>query len=142
MRLTKHKVELEGARYGLHFLGQLAFEDASSAYDRVRITPKKKVVRITIDREIVVKPKKAKETKAAPFRARKPVRQPRTTPAAPAAQGAPPPTAAPAAAAPAATPAPPAAQAAAEPAELSEAEQLKASIADGPKPSAQPTPTA
>ena len=61
VRLTKHKVELEGARYGLHFLGQLAYEDATSAVDRVKITPKKKVVKITIDREIVVTPKKKKE---------------------------------------------------------------------------------
>ena len=60
VRLTRHKVELEGARYGLHFLGQLAVEDQSSAFDRVKITPKKKVVKITIDREIVVKPKKEK----------------------------------------------------------------------------------
>jgi TonB family protein len=62
-RLTKHKVELEGARYGMHFLGQLAFEDPSSSFDRVRITPKKKMVKITIDREIVVSPKKKKGTK-------------------------------------------------------------------------------
>jgi TonB family protein len=62
-RITKHKVTLEGARYGLHFLGQLASEDSSSAFDRVRITPKKKVVRITIDREMVVKPKKEKGAK-------------------------------------------------------------------------------
>jgi TonB family protein len=61
VRVTKHKVTLEGARYGLHFLGQLASDDPSSAYDRVRITPKKKVVKITIDREMVVKPKKEKE---------------------------------------------------------------------------------
>jgi TonB family protein len=61
VHVTKHKVTLEGARYGLHFLGQLASDDPSSAYDRVRITPKKKVVKITIDREIVVKPRKEKE---------------------------------------------------------------------------------
>jgi outer membrane biosynthesis protein TonB len=60
VRLTKHKVELEGIRYGLHFVGQLAYEDPSKAVERVRITPKKKVVRISIDREIVVKPKKVK----------------------------------------------------------------------------------
>ena len=64
IRITKHKVNLEGARYGLHFLGQLAFEDQSSALDRVRITPKKKVLKITIDREIVVKPKKVKDKDA------------------------------------------------------------------------------
>ena len=60
IRITKHKVELDGARYGLHFLGALPNEDASKAVDRVKITPKKKVLRITIDREQVVKPKKDK----------------------------------------------------------------------------------
>ena len=61
VRLLKHKVELEGARYGLHFLGALPYEDPTKAVDRVNITPKKKDVRITIDRELVVKPKKEKE---------------------------------------------------------------------------------
>jgi outer membrane biosynthesis protein TonB len=64
VRLLKHKLELEGARYGLHFVGQLAFEDPSTAFDRVRITPKKKSVRITIDREQLVSPKKQKDKKA------------------------------------------------------------------------------
>jgi hypothetical protein len=95
VRLTKHKVTLEGARYGLHFLGQLAVEDQSSAFDRVKITPKKKVVKITIDREMVVKPKKEKA--AGKHKGKKGE---------------------------AATP---------EPAELSEAEQLKASIAATPE---------
>jgi TonB family protein len=61
VRLSKHKVELDGLRYGLHFSNQLAFEDPRTAYDKVRITPKKKTLRITIDRESVVKPKKVKE---------------------------------------------------------------------------------
>jgi len=61
VHLTKHKVELEGARYGLHFLGALPYEDPTRALDRVKITPKKKVVKITIDRELVVTPKKKKE---------------------------------------------------------------------------------
>jgi len=60
VRLTKHKVELEGIRFGLHFVGQLAYEDPAKAVDRVRITPKKKVVKISIDREQVVTPKKKK----------------------------------------------------------------------------------
>ena len=60
VRITKHKVELDGARFGQHFLGALPSEDPAGAVDRVRITPKKKVVKITIDREIVVKPKKVK----------------------------------------------------------------------------------
>jgi TonB family protein len=63
VHLTKHKVELEGARYGLHFLGALPSEDPTKALDRVKITPKKKVVRVTIDRELVVTPKKKKEGK-------------------------------------------------------------------------------
>jgi TonB family protein len=63
VRLTKHKVELEGQRYGLHFLGALPSEDPTTAMDRVLITPKKKVLRITIDRETVVTPKKVKEAK-------------------------------------------------------------------------------
>jgi TonB family protein len=61
IRLTKRKVELDGARYGLHFLGALPYEDPTKAMDRVRITPKKKMLKITIDREVVVKPKKTKE---------------------------------------------------------------------------------
>jgi len=61
LRLTKHKVELEGLRYGLRFLGELPYEDPQKAMDRIRITPKKKVVKITIDREIVVSPKKKKD---------------------------------------------------------------------------------
>lgn len=60
VRLLKHKVELTGARYGLHFLGALPSEDPTKAVDRVNITPKKKEVRITIDRELVVKPKQQK----------------------------------------------------------------------------------
>lgn len=119
VRLTKHKVTLEGARYGLHFLGQLANEDSSSAFDRVRITPKKKVVKITIDREMVVKPKKEKEAKgskepegdkeaATGKEKNKKIKhvKPGAAPAAPA------------------TP---------EPEEMSEADQLKASIAATPE---------
>ena len=63
VRLTKHKVELEGVRYGLHFLGALPSEDPATAVDKVRITPNKKALRITIDRELVVKPKTVKPQK-------------------------------------------------------------------------------
>lgn len=63
IHLTKHRVELTGVRYGLHFLGALPSESQASAQDRVRITPKKKLVRITIDREQVVTPKKKKDKK-------------------------------------------------------------------------------
>jgi hypothetical protein len=72
VRLLKHKVELEGARYGLHFLGALPSEDPTTAVDRVNITPKKKEVRITIDRELVVKPKQEKGKGRESQRAAKP----------------------------------------------------------------------
>ncbi len=104
VRLTRHKVELEGARYGLHFNDQLASDDSSTAYDKVRITPKKKIVKITIDREMVVNPKKKK----APPKEKSHAAKPSMPPAAPAAS-------------------------AAEPPELSPADQLKASIAATPE---------
>jgi hypothetical protein len=61
VNLTKHKLELRGDRYALHFLGAAPFEDPMKATDRVKITPKKKVVRISFDRVEVDKPKKDKE---------------------------------------------------------------------------------
>ena len=63
VHLSKHKVELTGIRYGLHFLGARPDEDPTKAVDKVRITPKKKVLKITIDRELVVTPKKKKGKK-------------------------------------------------------------------------------
>jgi hypothetical protein len=118
VRLTKHKVELEGDRYGLHFLGALPYEDPTKAVDRVKITPKKKVVRITIDREIVVKPKQKKEKGKPAQNAPKPAAQA----AAPTAASAPPATAP--AAAPAAAPS--------QPPEASNASEVQAEIAAAP----------
>lgn len=71
VHVTRHRIDFEGLRYGLHFLGALPYEDPSTALDRVNITPKKKVVRISIDRQQVVKavmpkpviPKEPKEPK-------------------------------------------------------------------------------
>jgi len=87
VRLTKHKLELEGQRYGLHFLGALPYEDPTKAVDQVNITPKKKVVKITIDRELVVKPKEKKEkgkaAKPAPKVAAAPAPTPASAPAPP-----------------------------------------------------------
>jgi TonB family protein len=60
VHLAKRKLELEGVRYGLHFLGAAPTEDPMQASDKVRITPKKKFVKITIDRAIVTAPKKKK----------------------------------------------------------------------------------
>jgi len=60
VHLAKRKLEFEGVRYGLHFLGAAPTEDPMQASDRVRITPKKKFVKIAIDRAIVTAPKKKK----------------------------------------------------------------------------------
>ena len=65
VKLSKHKLELQGDRYGLHFLGAAAFEDPSKATDRVKITPRKKTVRIVFEREQVEKPKKEKHKRKA-----------------------------------------------------------------------------
>lgn len=64
VHLSKHKLELTGTRYGLHFLGALPNDDPGKASDKVRITPKKKSVKVTIDRELVVTPKKKKDKDA------------------------------------------------------------------------------
>jgi TonB family protein len=61
VRLTRRKVELQGARYAMHFLGVTPYEDPTGARDTVNITPKKKPLRITIARELVVTPKKKKQ---------------------------------------------------------------------------------
>ena len=63
VKLTKHKLELQGDRYALHFLGAAPFDDPTAATDRVKITPKKKSVHISIEREEVEKPKKEKKEK-------------------------------------------------------------------------------
>ncbi len=63
VRLEKHKLEIEGVRYGLHFLGASATEEQGAAVDRVKLTTKKKPLIITIDREEVEKPKKEKQKK-------------------------------------------------------------------------------
>jgi TonB family protein len=121
VHLDKKHVEFEGVRYGLHFLGLLASEDQTQAIDKVRLTTKKKPLRITIDREDVVKPKKEKEPKPAKASKNKgPVTV--INPAHPAAAPAEPAQASPAAQTPAApqgaaTPAPAAAQPAQAPPE-------------------------
>lgn len=58
VHLTKHRLELTGQRYGLHFLGVLAYENTGSAYDAVRLTTGKKDLEITVDRDSIEEPKK------------------------------------------------------------------------------------
>jgi TonB family protein len=59
IHISKRKVEFQGQRYALHFLDET--EDPTKAVDKVKITPKKKVVKISIDRVQIEKPKKKKE---------------------------------------------------------------------------------
>ena len=61
VKLSKHKLEIEADRYGLHFLGALPYEDDAKAFDQVKIS--KKPVHISIEREVIVIPKVKKEKK-------------------------------------------------------------------------------
>ncbi|MGC2298690.1 MAG: energy transducer TonB [Acidobacteriaceae bacterium] len=60
VRMTKKTVELEGVRFGVHFEGEAPWEEQSTSFDRIQITPKKKHQLIVIDRQLVVIPKKKK----------------------------------------------------------------------------------
>jgi outer membrane biosynthesis protein TonB len=61
VHLSRHRLQLEGQRYALHFLGALPEEDPTKGFDKVKITPKKKIVKISIDREQEEKPEKKKK---------------------------------------------------------------------------------
>jgi TonB family protein len=62
VKLSKHKLDIEADRYGLHFLGTLPYEDEAKTFDQVKIS--KKPVHISIEREVIVIPKVKKEKKA------------------------------------------------------------------------------
>lgn len=65
VRMTKKRVELEGVRYGIHFADEGNWATQSTSFDRIRVTPKKKHLVITIERQQVVVPKKKNEDKKA-----------------------------------------------------------------------------
>lgn len=69
VRLTKKRVELEGVRYGIHFEDEGNWSEQASSFDRIRVTPKKRHMTITIDREQVIVPKKKKGTEQKPIAA-------------------------------------------------------------------------
>ena len=69
VRMTKRRVELEGVRYGIHFVDATNWANEASSFDLIRVTPKKKHLVIAIDRQLVETPKKKKE-KAAPTTAK------------------------------------------------------------------------
>ena len=62
--LSKHRLELRGIRYGVHFPSDATTQDPLHALDKVRITPKKKYFRISIDRAQVITKKKKKGKKS------------------------------------------------------------------------------
>jgi TonB family protein len=64
VKLSKHTLEFEADRYGLHFLGALPYEDQTQAFDKVKIS--KKPVHISIEREVIVIPKVKKQKKKTP----------------------------------------------------------------------------
>jgi hypothetical protein len=61
VRLTKNRLELNGARYGVHFEDEGDWSQQASAFDRIRITPKKKQLVIVVDRQVVISPRKHKK---------------------------------------------------------------------------------
>jgi TonB family protein len=61
VKLSKHKLDIEADRYGLHYFGALPYEDETKSFDQVKIS--KKPVHISIDREVIVVPKVKKDKK-------------------------------------------------------------------------------
>jgi TonB family protein len=61
VKLSKHKLDIEADRYGLHYFGALPYEDDTKSFDKVKIS--KKPVHISIDREVIVVPKVKKDKK-------------------------------------------------------------------------------
>jgi outer membrane biosynthesis protein TonB len=59
VHVSKHRVEVEGTRMGLHFFGALPYEDDTRPFERIRLS--KKPIHISIEREQVVIPKKTKD---------------------------------------------------------------------------------
>ena len=61
VKFTKHSVEIEAHRVGLHFFGALPYEDDTKPFERIKVDPKKSMS-IEIDR-LVIEPEKKKKKK-------------------------------------------------------------------------------
>jgi TonB family protein len=61
VHFTKHSVELEAHRVGLHFFGALPYEDDTKPFERIKVDPKKSMD-IEIER-LVIEPEKKKKKK-------------------------------------------------------------------------------
>ena len=61
VKYTKHSMEIEAHRIGLHFFGALPYEDDTKPFERIKVDPKKAMT-IEIDR-LVIEPEKKKKKK-------------------------------------------------------------------------------
>ncbi|HEY3989664.1 MAG TPA: energy transducer TonB [Acidobacteriaceae bacterium] len=61
VKYTKHAMEIEAHRVGLHFFGALPYEDDTKPFERIKVDPKK-AMNIEIDR-LVIEPEKKKKKK-------------------------------------------------------------------------------
>jgi hypothetical protein len=58
VKFSKHSMEIEAHRVGLHFFGALPYEDDSKPFERIKVDPKKSM-NIEIER-LVIEPEKKK----------------------------------------------------------------------------------
>lgn len=61
VHFTKHSMELQAHRVGLHFFGALPYEDDSKPFERIKVDPKK-TMNIEVER-LVIEPEKKKKKK-------------------------------------------------------------------------------
>jgi TonB family protein len=61
VKFTKHSMEIEAHRVGLHFFGALPYEDDTKPFEKIRVDPKK-AMNIEVDR-LVIEPEKKKKKK-------------------------------------------------------------------------------
>jgi TonB family protein len=61
VKFTKHSMEIQAHRIGLHFFGALPYEDDSKPFERIKVDPKK-AMSIEVDR-LVIEPEKKKKKK-------------------------------------------------------------------------------
>ena len=59
VKFTKHSMEIEAHRVGLHFFGALPYEDDTKPFERIKVDPKKGM-EIEVDR-LVIEPEKKKK---------------------------------------------------------------------------------
>src|ERR1700761_3894371 len=61
VKFTKHSMQIEAHRLGLHFFGALPYEDDTKPFERIKVDPKKSL-NIEVDR-LVIEPEKKKKKK-------------------------------------------------------------------------------